>query len=178
MAHNFLLTLVFLLFASSSFAIQVVELDHICKKTQDPTFCFNLLSSKPGGIIGTDLIDLTQYALDVTRVNITTTTKLIKRLIRINHNNLEAKDHYTICLNQIHMGALTKVESTQEILKSGDYRDLNVVASGIRTYIELCIDGESPTDTPYNDTSLLPTYANDISQVVDIILGIANILCK
>ncbi|CAJ1975394.1 unnamed protein product [Sphenostylis stenocarpa] len=177
MARNLSLVLLFLFVASSS-AVQVAELDLICKKTQDPKFCFNLLNSRPGGTMGADLVDLAQYALDVTRANITITTKLIKRLIRRNPTNLEARDHYTICLNQIHKGAMGKVESTQEILKSGDYQDLNVVASGIRTHIDLCIDGESPIDTPYNDTSLLPAYANDISQAVEIIVIISNILYK
>ncbi|RDX89312.1 hypothetical protein CR513_28974, partial [Mucuna pruriens] len=132
----------------------------------------------PGGVASVELVDLAQYALDVTRANITTTTKLIKRLIRRNAADLEAVDHYTLCLNQIHKGALSKVESTQEILKNGDYQYLNVIASGIRTHIDLCIDGESPSDTPFNDTSLLPTYAYTISQVVEIIVIISNILYK
>ncbi|KAL2335176.1 hypothetical protein Fmac_016389 [Flemingia macrophylla] len=168
------MVLVFLLFAASSYATQGVELDSICKQAENPTFCLNLLNSKPGGVAGADLVDLANYALDVARANITTTTKLIKRLIRRNVNDTEARDHYRLCLNQIHKGALNKVEFTQMTLNSGDYQSLNVAASGIRTHIELCIDGESPSDTPYNDTSLLPTYANVISQVVDIILIISN----
>ncbi|TKY57978.1 Pectinesterase inhibitor [Spatholobus suberectus] len=179
MTHNFSsLVLVFLLFVASSYAIKGVELDAICKKTKNPTFCLNLLNSKPGGVAGANFVDLAQYVLDVTRANITTTTKLIKRLIRRNPNDLEARDHYTLCLKQFHKGALNKVQSTQEILKSRDYQDLNVAASGIRTHINLCIDGESPSDTPYHDTSLLPTYADAISQVIEIIIIISNVLYK
>ncbi|RZC24764.1 hypothetical protein D0Y65_003796 [Glycine soja] len=154
------------------------ELDAICKQSKNPTFCFNLLNSIPGGATDANLVDLVQYALDVTRVNLTTTTKLIKRLIRRNPNDIEARDHYTLCLNRIHQGAFDAVKSTEAILKSREFYILNSIACGIRTQIDLCIDGESPSDTPYNDTSLLPAYASVISEVVEIIVIISNLLDK
>lgn len=179
MTHNFS-SLVFLLFlfVASSYAIQGAELDAICKQSKNPTFCFNLLNSIPGGATDANLVDLVQYALDVTRVNLTTTTKLIKRLIRRNPNDIEARDHYTLCLNRIHQGAFDAVKSTEAILKSREFYILNSIACGIRTQIDLCIDGESPSDTPYNDTSLLPAYASVISEVVEIIVIISNLLDK
>lgn len=74
---------------------------------------FNLLNSNPGGAASANLVDITQYALDVTHVNITATTKLTKKLIPRNPNNLEAIDHhYKLCLNRIHKDVLSKVEST------------------------------------------------------------------
>lgn len=43
---------------------------------------------------------------------------------------------------------------------------MSVVASGIRTYIDLYIDEESSSNTPYDDRSLRSIYANDISHVL------------
>ncbi|KAJ1397029.1 Invertase/pectin methylesterase inhibitor domain superfamily [Sesbania bispinosa] len=65
------IVLVFLLFvASSSYARRVVEVNAICRQTQNPSFCSSLLNSNPGG---TELISLAQYTIGVVRANVTTT---------------------------------------------------------------------------------------------------------
>jgi hypothetical protein len=69
--------LVFFLCASSSYAAKVVPVNVICQKAKNPSFCSNLLNSKSGA----DLITLAQYTIDVVRVDMTNTVKLINTLI-------------------------------------------------------------------------------------------------
>jgi len=78
----------------------------------------------------------------------------------------------------IHKSALGAIMFTQEILKPRKFYVLNVIAYGIHTHIDLCIDWELSLDIPYNDISLFPTYVSDISRIVDIIVIISNLLYK
>ncbi|KAK7271712.1 hypothetical protein RJT34_27835 [Clitoria ternatea] len=171
--------MVFVLFVSSSHVAQGVELDSICNKTENYSFCFNLLNSKVGhGTTGVDLVTLAQYAIDVTRVNITNSMKLINHLMRKNANSPEASDHYYLCLKDLgyERGALAHVMAAEEALKVGDYSLLKIEATSIQIFIDACIEGESPEDSPYHDTSRLPKYAHIIGQVTDIIVIISNFL--
>ncbi|XP_027357193.1 pectinesterase inhibitor 1-like [Abrus precatorius] len=106
--------LMFLLFATSMYVSQGVEVDAICKKASNPSFCRNIVNSKPGGAANADLVGIAQYVVDVTRVNVTNTIKLIHRLIRRNVNNSDAREHYTLCLKHFNYetGALRRVELT------------------------------------------------------------------
>ncbi|XP_058767034.1 uncharacterized protein LOC131640670 [Vicia villosa] len=67
---SLLLVLFFLCVASSnSISTKVIEVDIICKGASNPSYCSNLLNSKPGGAKGVSLVDLAQYTIDVLNGN-------------------------------------------------------------------------------------------------------------
>lgn len=174
MVHNFSsLLLVFLLFIAPTYEIPIEQVSSICNQSKRPSFCFALLNSKPKA----NLVSLTQYTIDTTRTNVTNTIKLINSLIAQSVNDPKAKNHYKSCLEHF-KGALYNVDYTQELLKKGDYQGVNVAASSIQTNVDDCISGESPTDPPYHDPSMLPKYASIIELVVEIILIISNSLLR
>ncbi|KAK7316057.1 hypothetical protein VNO77_34723 [Canavalia gladiata] len=165
------LVMAFLLFVASSFAITADEVNAICRQTKDSSFCSALLDSKPNA----DLVTLAQYTIDVARVNVTNTIKVINSLISNSSGDPKSKSHYESCL--LHFGpegAINHVDQTQELLKKGDYGGVNVAASAIQTDVDDCISGESPSDPPYPDHSILPKYAATVDLVVQIILVISN----
>ncbi|KAK7290999.1 hypothetical protein RIF29_05829 [Crotalaria pallida] len=173
------LVLMFLLFAASSNASnKVVDVNAICKPTENPSLCSNILNSKPGGAKGADLVSLALYTVDVARGNITNTINLIKSLIAKSAHNPNAKNHYEMCLLHFDYdeGALAIIDGIKKILKSRDYNSLNIAASAVQTEVSNCIVGDSPSDPPYHDSSLLPRYADVVDQVVDIILSISYYL--
>jgi hypothetical protein len=89
----------------------------------------------------------------------------------------EANQHYYICLNHFGVeGALSHVDHIDDLLKNKDYTFLNSPVSTLNGDIFNCFVGEYPCDEPYNDPSMLPQYANDVRQVVEIILIISDLL--
>lgn len=156
-------------------ATKVVDVDTICKEVTNSSFCSSLIKSNPGG--GADLLNLTQYTIDVVRTNVSNTINLINTLIAQSDNNMEAKYHYQRCLYYFGKdeGALHEVVDAQEYLKNGDYEGVNECAKGIMVYVEKCISGDDEGDS-YSDTSLLPKYADVVENVAEIIFHISNYL--
>ncbi|KAK7290996.1 hypothetical protein RIF29_05825 [Crotalaria pallida] len=177
---SFLVLTISLTFAASSHASNnaVMDVNIICKQTQNPSLCSNILNSKPGGAKGADLITLAQYTIDIVRGNLTNTISLIKTLIAQSGKDPKAKAHYEECL--VHFGeeegALGDINQTQELLKKGDYVGVNSAASAVISDVEDCISGEDPDDPAYPDKSKLPQYADVVSKVADIILVISKYL--
>ncbi|KAK7258744.1 hypothetical protein RIF29_24328 [Crotalaria pallida] len=174
------LVLVLLLFVVFSHATKVVEVPVICNQTENPPFCTNFLNSIPGGATGKDLVSIAQYTIDVVRENITNSIKLIKSLISQNASDPKKKKHYQLCLDIFEETARDDLEETQESLKMRNYFDLNTAAGAIAFSVDLCITNASmtPGDPPYQDSSLLPKYADVIEKVIDITLVISNILLE
>lgn len=174
MVYNFSsLVLVFLLFATTSYAIPVGEVNVICKQTADLTFCFTLLNSNPNAT----LVDLTQYTINIAQANITETIKYINYLIAQSAKDPIAKSHYTSCLEHYGSeGALDDINYTRELLKKGDYQGVRVAVASVRSDVDDCISGDSPTDPPYQDPSMLPQYAAILELIVDIIIVLSKSL--
>ncbi|XP_015972042.1 pectinesterase inhibitor 1-like [Arachis duranensis] len=172
-----LVALLFLLFAQSSNATnKIVEVNKICNITINPSLCSKILNSKPGDTNHADLITLANYTIGVVRSNVTNTISLIKFLIK-NSTNSDAKDHYQSCLTHFdEEGALHEVEYAEKMLKAKDYQGVNVAASGVKTAVDGCVFGDSPTDPVFPDHSSLPKYAEYVKQVADIITAISNYL--
>jgi hypothetical protein len=61
-------------------------------------------------------------------------------------------------------------------LKSKIYDSAVQEANSIRIYVDNCISGDSPGESPYHDTSLLPKYAAIVDQVAQIICTIEKYL--
>ncbi|KAF1882933.1 hypothetical protein Lal_00003115 [Lupinus albus] len=155
------LLLTFLLFAESTFASKVVDVNLICKEVQNPSFCSNILNSKPGGAKGADLLSHANYTIEVVLGNITNTINLIKSLIAHSGNDPQAKSHYEECLVLFggENGSLGEIMDTQKHLKDGDYYGVITAATSVIANIEYCISGEDPQDPPYPDKSKLPQSA-------------------
>jgi len=66
--YSFLLLVLFILYvdvdSSKSISTIIVEVNVICKKASNPSYCLNLLNSKPGGAKGVDLVHLAYYTID------------------------------------------------------------------------------------------------------------------
>ncbi|WJX29726.1 hypothetical protein P8452_18333 [Trifolium repens] len=78
---SLLLVLLVLCNASSkSISSAKVDVDVICNQAQNPTYCSNLLNSKPGGAKDVDLVDLAQYTLNVLDSNLAETQRVIAEL--------------------------------------------------------------------------------------------------
>jgi len=166
------LVFVFFLFGSSCYAISESEAKMICNSTSNPPFCSTLLSSNPNS----SLVNLAHQTLVIANANVKNTIKLIHDLIAQSEKNPEAKGHYKSCLENFGAdhGALYAIHSTQEFLHKGDYKGMNLAASGIMDSIEYCISGESPTDPRFDDPSVLPMFGAVINSVVDVLLVISN----
>ncbi|OIV89990.1 hypothetical protein TanjilG_00369 [Lupinus angustifolius] len=170
--------LTFLLFAESTFASKIVDVNLICEEVENPSFCSKFLNSKPGGAKGADLGSLANYTVEVAFGNITKTVKLIKSLIARSGKDREAKSHYEVCLIFFseERGSLGGIMETQKRLEARDYFGVITSATSVVANIEYCISGDDPQDPPYPDKSKLPRYARFIEQVVEIILVISKYL--
>ncbi|KAK2451373.1 hypothetical protein P8452_14546 [Trifolium repens] len=171
------LIVVLLLCAASSSPTKVVDVETICKKAKNYSFCLSLLKSKSGGA-GGDLVSLASYTIDVARTDVSKTINLIKTLIAKSGGNPKAQSHYKNCLDHFGMdeGALGEIVEAQQLLKKSDYGGVNVHVSAILTDVDGCLSGDSPTDPPFQDTSSLPKNADIVNQVSQIILIITNFL--
>ncbi|XP_061360006.1 pectinesterase inhibitor-like [Gastrolobium bilobum] len=169
----FVFVLAFLLLVESS--NRVVEVNVICNKTENPSFCLSLLNSKPGGAVGEDLVNLTQYTIDVVRVNVTNTIKYINWLIKKSTSDPKAREHYQKCLSQFNY-ALAAAEYTQQMLNSRNYLYVDVAASDVMTDADLCALGLSSSNPPFHDASLLSKYVSIVDHIVQIILIMSNYL--
>ncbi|XP_045791813.1 uncharacterized protein LOC123886549 [Trifolium pratense] len=170
MVHILSYAVVFILCVTSCYAVKVVNVDAICKNVTDYTFCSNLLNAKPG--TSRDLVSLTQYTIDALRVNVTNTVKLLDNLIAHSGSNFNLTYHYNMCseLFGIQKGALHTFEDVDKLFKTGDYESVVESMKTIQFDAFICLSGESPSDPPYEDTSVLPKYVNVVNLVAEIII--------
>jgi len=173
MVHHSSFLLVLLLCVTSSYSSKIVEVNVICQKAKNPSFCTNFLNSKPGGAKGADLVTLAQYTIDVLRVNLTNTVKLINTLISKSGKDVKASTHYKNCLKYYFAdgGAIFVLGNIQRVLKEGNYNLMSVGANDILHDISDCIN-----DPNYHDTSSLPNQGHVALQIDQIIQIIAVLL--
>ncbi|KAL5057617.1 hypothetical protein RYX36_029221 [Vicia faba] len=163
-----ILAIVFLLCIASSNA--AVDIQAICQKAKNPTFCTNLLTPKAGG----DLSSLAQYTLDVTRTDVSNTVSLLKTLIGKSGVDPKLQTHYKECLDHFdEEQALGDVLEAIQLLKSLDYNGVSVHLSAVMTDVDECLSDESPPDN-----SDLPKSAETVYQVSQISLIISNLLAQ
>ncbi|KAL2335185.1 hypothetical protein Fmac_016398 [Flemingia macrophylla] len=171
MNHNYSRVLVFLLFVAFSHAIPPQKVNEICKQSKNPRFCAALLNSRPNA----DIAGLTQYAMETTHANVTNTINLINSLIAKSGNNVSLASHYKSCLDHF-KDALDDVDYGMELFKKKDYQGVGVAMSAVETDVDDCISGESPSDPPYNDPSMLPKYGAAVQLVASITIIISKSL--
>ncbi|KEH18979.1 putative pectinesterase inhibitor domain-containing protein [Medicago truncatula] len=165
---------VFLACVASSYATNVVNVQEICKKATNPSFCSTILESKPGGA-GKDLVSLASYTIDVLRTNVSNTISLITKLAAQSGSDSLKQNRYKNCLSRFGMddGALGEVEEAQKVLKDSDYNGVNMHITSVMTAVDECLSKDS---SPDNDTSLLPKDVECVNQIAQIILIISNVL--
>ncbi|KAI5388962.1 hypothetical protein KIW84_074568, partial [Lathyrus oleraceus] len=158
---------IFLVSVTCSYTIKVVDVDAICKQTNNVSFCTNLLNSKPGGV-GQDLDSLAQYTLDVARSNTTNTIILIQRLIAQTGRDVEAQIPYKKCLSFFEK-IIHSIDYFRDMLKIREYEEMFRAADRITYYIYDCLNGSGPDEPPYHGSPMVPKNANVLNQVVVII---------
>ncbi|CAI8592106.1 unnamed protein product [Vicia faba] len=171
MAHISSLAMVFLLCVASSYAVNTVDVNTICKGVKNPSFCVTLLDSKPGE--NRDLVSLGLYTIDVTLANTTNTITLINMLISKSGGDAQAKHHYDRCLLHFN-GIAAMLKQTPDFMKRGEYDTALQDAVGVRSHVRVCVSEDSDPHHPFYDSSELPIYANSVDQVAEVFAAILN----
>jgi pectinesterase inhibitor-like protein len=172
MVHFLSIMVVFLSCVASSYATNVVDVQEICKKATNPSFCSTLLKSRPGGP-GEDLVSLASYTIDVLHTNVSNTINLMTKLVEQSGNDSMKQNRYKNCLSRMDDGALDEVVEAQKVLKDSDYNGVNMHITSVMTAVDECLSKDS---SPDNDTSLLPKHVECVNQVAQIVLIISNVL--
>ena len=161
-----LIPIVFLLCVTFSYATEIVDVEIICKEADDPSFCSIFLKSRPHGVSG-DLVSLDKYSIEYVHANITYTVDLIKKL-NAQSRDINEEDYYRRCLTHFDW-VVYYIVKIEEKTKRGDYTDVHGEADSIVVNINNCINGDSPSDPIFHDTSLLPKYLEVIQKIANII---------
>ncbi|XP_058776348.1 uncharacterized protein LOC131650661 [Vicia villosa] len=178
MSHNTSLLLVLLLVyvsSSNSISKEVVEIDVICQKASNPSYCSNILNSKPGGAKCVSLVDLADYIIDALIDNSTNTNMLISRLIDQIGNNDTEINYYSKCKsNFIRVdGVIYKLIYASRDLTDMQYPAMVKGIDIVMEYVLECIDSLHQHKTS-------PLLANDVEvlrqgiQVLQIIAKYLN----
>lgn len=143
---SLLLVFVILCFSSSnSFSAKVVDVDVICKEASNPSYCSNLLNSKPGGAKNVDLVDLANYTIGVVKDNFYIAYKLVINLQR----NVTVRNYYTRCAIDFDgddsiRGRLLGAKIDLELK---NYPDMASQIGFVMQHIDDCIDSLHKNDT-------------------------------
>ncbi|CAI8593984.1 unnamed protein product [Vicia faba] len=173
-----ILVVLFLFCFTSSLATNKVDVEAICKKSKNPSFCDNLLKSKPGGV-GGDLGSLAQYTIEVLRTDVSNTITLITKLIEESGSDPMKQTQYKNCLSLFGMeeGALGEIEEVLQMLKNSDYNGMNLHMSIVQTNVDECLSGDSEDSSTQNNPELSKNVAV-VDQVAQIILIMSNMFRK
>ncbi|CAJ2637208.1 unnamed protein product [Trifolium pratense] len=170
---SFLAIVFFLCVASSYARTNFVDVQAICKRSQNPSFCLTFLNSRPGGP-GKDLGDLESYTLGVLHTDVSNTITLITKLIAQSGSDQKKLNHYSLCLNYFgDDGILGRVKRAQEQLKISNYVGVNMFMGTIMNFTEDCVSREN---IPIEDTSELPKNASVVNDIAEIIAIMSNML--
>ncbi|GAU16642.1 hypothetical protein TSUD_325920 [Trifolium subterraneum] len=133
------IVVVFLLCVVSSYSANDVDVQEICKKATDHSFCLTLLNSMSGGP-GKDLGCYASYTIDVLRTNVSNTINVIKKLIEQSGSDPRKQNHYKNCLSGFETddGALGEIEEALQLLKDLDYNGVNMRMSALMSDINDC----------------------------------------
>ncbi|XP_045797902.1 pectinesterase inhibitor 2-like [Trifolium pratense] len=162
---------VFLLCVAFVYAVKFVDVNTICKKAKNHSFCSALLNSNPSK--SRDLVSLALYTIHVGHINATNALNLSDTLVAKSSHDLEAYTYYSVCSNDF-KEIVNILKVAQVDLKSKNYKYLSIHVENIRTHVSNCIDAKYPI--AYPDPSLLPKYAAIVDQDAQIFSIIANYL--
>ena len=143
-----LLVFVILCFSSSnSISSKVVDVDVICKEASNPSYCSNLLNSKPGGAKNVDLVDLAQFTIGVVKDNLYTAYKLVIKLQ--SDKNVTVRNYYTRCAIDLDGkdSAAGRLLGAKIDLELKNYPGMAKEIGFVMQHINDCIDSLHKNDT-------------------------------
>ncbi|RHN52129.1 putative pectinesterase inhibitor domain-containing protein [Medicago truncatula] len=161
--------------SSKSISTKVVEVKVICKEAPNPSYCLNLLNSKPGRVKGVDLVNLAEYTIDVLNDNWTNTFNLLNKLIQSAENDTVTNYYYRCSLDLFNLDSVSsRLGDVQLNLELGKYSAMAKDSADIMQYLLECIDSLHKHET----SPLLAKYVDDLrqgDQVLQIIIKYLNL---
>jgi pectinesterase inhibitor-like protein len=169
---SLLLVLLVLCNASSkSISSAKVDVDVICTQAQNPTYCSNLLNSKPGGAKGVDLVDLAQYTLNMLDSNLAKTQRVIAKLENAYNDNV--LQYYYPCTRDA-IDIAIRIGDAEKDLYSKQYSSMAKHTAEIMPFIRECGDILHKNKTGYSP--LVAKFVDVLRQVAQVIQTIVNYL--
>ncbi|XP_022953894.1 pectinesterase inhibitor-like [Cucurbita moschata] len=139
----------------------------ICKKTRNPSFCFNVLKSAGT----TDLKGLATFTLNLAHNKVTKTRALAQSLAS-KAADCKLKEDYATCAKH-YDNAAADIKDAKYNLEKGDYNGVNIQASGAMTEVGDCLDNFTQ---PPKNPSVLSNNEKVVEDMCSIILVISNLL--
>ncbi|KAK1592983.1 hypothetical protein Q3G72_033896 [Acer saccharum] len=145
------------------------EINDICSKTFNPSYCVELLKSTPKTATA-DLKGLAKIILDLARSNATKTLDQIHSLIPKTTDH-RLKESYQAC-SEHYDNAIGDLNEAESDFKQGDYFGMNIQASGALDEAGDCHDENEglPADPSLRKGN------QDLENICEIILVVANLL--
>ncbi|XP_023549424.1 pectinesterase inhibitor-like [Cucurbita pepo subsp. pepo] len=141
----------------------------ICKKTKNPSICFNVLKSAGT----TDLKGLATFTLNLAHEK-TTGNRALAQSLASKVADPDLKEHYDTCVERYN-DAVKDIEGAKGYLGKGDYKGLNTYTFGAMTEVDACLFSLSKLP---KDPSTLPGNGKAVEDIYSIILVIANLLLE
>ncbi|XP_023523652.1 pectinesterase inhibitor-like [Cucurbita pepo subsp. pepo] len=137
----------------------------VCKKTRNPSFCFNVLNSAGT----TDLKGLAIFTLNLAN-NKAAQSRVLAQSLESNATDPKLKERYATCA--IHYNnVVDDIVDGKNYLGKGDYNGVNTMASIAMTEARDCLDSFMQ---PPKDPSALSGNGKVVEDICNIILVIAN----
>ncbi|XP_010548973.1 PREDICTED: pectinesterase inhibitor 1-like [Tarenaya hassleriana] len=133
----FLSSLMFLLFIGSSYAITAADINAICGKALNPSFCLKYLKSNPK-ILASGLPDVAKITIDSAQTSASKTFKQIQSIVQ-KTTDPKSKQAYTSCLDN-YESVVDTLDEAKEHLAAGDPASVNIKVSGAMDGPESCLD--------------------------------------
>ncbi|XP_023549429.1 pectinesterase inhibitor-like [Cucurbita pepo subsp. pepo] len=139
----------------------------ICKKTRNPSLCFNVLKSAGT----TNLKRLATYTLDLAN-NKAAQSHALAQSLASKSADPKLKERYAICAEHYN-NVVVVIEGAKSNLGKGDYNGVNIQASRAITEASDCLDNFTQ---PPKDPSTLSGNGKAVEDICNIVLVIANLL--
>ncbi|XP_022930195.1 pectinesterase inhibitor-like [Cucurbita moschata] len=139
----------------------------ICKKTRNPSFCFDVLKSAGT----TDLKGLATFTLNLAHDK-TVESRALAQSLASKTIDPKLKERYATCAEQ-YDNAIDDIEDGKVNLGEGDYNGVNIKASAAMTEAGDCLDSFAQ---PPKDPSAFSGNGKTVEDICSIILVIANLL--
>ncbi|XP_023523299.1 pectinesterase inhibitor-like [Cucurbita pepo subsp. pepo] len=139
----------------------------ICKKTRNPSFCFNVLNSAGT----TDLKGLATFTLNLAHDK-AAQSRVLAQSLASKATDPKLKERYATCAEH-YDDAVDDIEDGKNYLGKGDYNSVNTMASAAMTEAGDCLDSFMQ---PPKDPSTLFDNGKAVEDICSIILVIGNLL--
>ncbi|XP_022972896.1 pectinesterase inhibitor-like [Cucurbita maxima] len=139
----------------------------ICKKTRNPSFCFNVLNSAGT----TDLKGLAIFTLNLAHDK-AAQSRVLAQSLESNASDPKLMERYATCAKHFN-NVVDDIVDGKNYLGKGDYNGVNTMASTAMTEAGNCLDSFIQ---PPKDSTALSGSGKVVEDICSIILVIANLL--